>query len=89
MNLFKWLHRGSRAEVPEEPSNSELSNWLQGIEIRLDAVEKKAEATRRKVYRDGEVPPGEVGDSPPGPQLPLASLNPGDEIPANLLQYMR
>lgn len=71
--------REPRLRVIEESleSHKEVINTL--ID-RLGIVEKKAEATRRKVYRDGEEPETPV-DQPADPKPEPVHLGPGDPIP--------
>lgn len=69
----------------------EHDSQITGINERLNQLEKKAEATRRKVYRDGEN--GENGDTPipatsPTPAVQLSLLAPGQPIPPDLLKYL-
>lgn len=53
---------------------------------RLVQVEKKAEATRRKVYRDeeGSVSPTPTGETEPVQAPKVEDLQPGDIIPPGL-----
>lgn len=70
----KWLDQ--RVEHLAEASNVILD--------RLEAVEKMAQATQRKVYRDKAKTNGEdenQGDELPDPLASLRGLKPGDELP--------
>jgi len=75
---------GSRLSVIEESLESH-KQFLEAIADRLVQVEKKAEATRRKVYRDGEEPAPDATPQEPAP-LKFEDLQPGDIVPpgANL-----
>ena len=74
----------SRLSVIEE-SLAGHDTILHTVVDRLVLVEKKAEATRRKVYRDEE-PPAVPDQAPPGPEVgkpaPVSSENikPGDPV---------
>ena len=70
---------GSRLAVIEE-SLTGHEQILHTIVDRLVVVEKKAEATRRKVYRDGEEPvPTDQQES--APAVSAESLQAGDIVP--------
>lgn len=76
----------ARLTVMEESITSHME-LLGEIVNRLREVEKKAEATRRKVYRDEE-PAGE-GQKPDGEQAPLpdfSKVGPGEIVPQDYLQ---
>jgi len=72
---------------------TEIIHWLTEIAKRLDTVEKKAEATRQKVYRDNGseaeqvIAGGEVKSSPASAN-PLASLRAGELVPDDILKYL-
>ncbi|MBA7577921.1 hypothetical protein ES708_19777 [subsurface metagenome] len=70
---------GSRLAVIEE-SLASHKQFLEAIADRLVQVEKKAEATRRKVYRDGEEPAPDTTPQEPAP-LKFEDLQPGDIVP--------
>ena len=73
---------GSRLSVIEE-SQAGHEAILHTIVDRLVVVEKKAEATRRKVYRDEEEPA--PTDQPGVPPSPAAEeLGPGDIVPPGM-----
>ncbi len=56
-----------QVEPPQEPDVTESSR-IDGLEARLFALEKKAEATRRKVYRDSESEPEREAEAAVEPQ---------------------
>lgn len=68
----------------DEARLQQLAEGVQGMFNRLADVEKKAEATRRKVYRDAaNAPELEAGIPPPLPgdgSPSLASLGPGASV---------
>ena len=71
---------GSRLAVIEE-SQAGHEQILHTIVDRLVLVEKKAEATRRKVYRDDEEP-APKDQQEPAPAVPAENLQPGDIVPS-------
>jgi len=90
--VFGWFRRIFRRDGGDTGSEGE-SDLVLTIFSRLDALEsdmvdvkKKAEATRRKVYREEDKgPPGGDGEQPPQPQDVLANLRSGDEVPPGML----
>ena len=80
LSVKKQPGPGSRMAVIEESLGSH-EQVLHTLVERLVLVERKAEATRRKVYRDTEEPVAEEGkESPPAPSLD--DLQPGDIVPS-------
>lgn len=84
---FNWSIKrqpgpGSRLAVIEQSLDSH-KQFLEAIADRLVQVEKKAEATRRKVYRDGEEPVPETTTQEPAP-LKLEDMQPGDIVPSGM-----
>ena len=82
-NVKREPRQGQRIAVIEA-SLANQGDILKAVVEQLDLVGKKAEATRRKVYREAELPGGE----PPGPAPapvpvadPWALLKPGDPPP--------
>ncbi|MBA7663820.1 hypothetical protein ES703_71868 [subsurface metagenome] len=96
MKFLKWelaLKRRSKPltipEVIKGEVLGELKPFLTALVERLEAVEKMANATRVKVYRDASKGNGEpviVEDL--NPRQLLANLNPGDSVPDNLLNLL-
>jgi len=80
ISIKKQPGPGSRLAVIEE-SLTGHEQILHTIVDRLVIVEKKAEATRRKVYRDLEEPVPEDG-KPPEKAPALDELQPGDIVPS-------
>jgi len=67
-----------------------VNEWLESYDSRLREVEKKTEATRRKVYRELEA--ADSAESVVAEELEpltneqiLAKLGPGDIVPGNIL----
>ncbi len=79
ISVKKQPGSGSRLAVIEE-SLASHKKFIEAIADRLVQVEKKAEATRRKVYRDGEEPAPDTTPQEPAP-LKLEDLQPGDIVP--------
>jgi len=71
---------GSRLAVIEE-SLASHDQVLHALYERLGVVEKKAEATRRKVYRDGEEPAPTDGQQEAAPAVSVEELQAGDIVP--------
>ncbi len=87
MRFFKWrkakeptpdLDRSLTPDLMETMAN--LQQEMLEFAARLDEVSKKAEATRRKVYRDGENTP-ENGHQETDAATILANLKPGAPLP--------
>ncbi len=73
---------GARLAVIEESLESH-KQFIEAIAGRLVQVEKKAEATRRKVYRDEEEPvPTDQQETAPLPKID--DLQPGDIVPLGM-----
>ena len=70
---------GARLAVIEE-SLAGHEGILHTIVDRLVVVERKAEATRRKVYRDEEEP-APTDQQEAAPAVSLDNLQPGDIVP--------
>ncbi|GAI71654.1 unnamed protein product, partial [marine sediment metagenome] len=66
-----------------EESLGSHKQFIEAIADRLVQVEKKAEATRRKVYRDEE---GSGSPTPTGEPEPvqIPELQPGDIVPPGM-----
>ena len=80
LSVKKQPGPGLRLAVIEESLQSH-DQVLHQVVDRLREVEKKAEATRRKVYRDNEEPvPEEEKEKVETPSLD--NLQPGDIVPA-------
>ena len=75
-----------------EPKPVDLHLVIQEIASRLIEVEKKAEATRRKVYRDAPVSEEAAADLPPSPAPDplalLANIPPGGHVPPDLMKVL-
>lgn len=73
---------GPRLSVIEESLTSH-DQVLHSLYERLGVVEKKAEATRRKVYRDDEGPaPADQQEA--APAVSADALGPGDYVPPGM-----
>lgn len=79
IHIKRQTGQGARLAVIEG-SLERHHQFLEAIADRLVKVEKMAEATRRKVYRDGEEPAPEATAGEPAP-LKLEDLQPGDIVP--------
>ncbi len=62
-----------------------MVDWLKAYEVRLDLLEKKAEATRRKVYRDYPATESEGNGAAEVEPLPRAARQAGDIVDPRLL----
>ena len=80
LSVKKQPGPGSRLAVIEE-SLAGHEQILHTIVDRLVVVEKKAEATHRKVYRDEPASALEQGKEPPHTPPP-PELQPGDIVPS-------
>ena len=88
LSVKKQPGPGARLVVIEE-SLASHDQVLHSLYERLGVVEKKAEATRRKVYRDGEEPaptdqPAQPAQPEAAPAPSLDNLGPGDPVPSGM-----
>ena len=81
ISIKKQPGPGTRLAVIEESLESH-KQFLEAIAGRLVQVEKKAEATRRKVYRDGEEQA--PLDQPEPAPVKFEDLQPGDIVPLDM-----
>lgn len=90
--LGRWYPPAHVRDVSSEDYRA-LSDFVTEIEDRLGQVERQAEATRKKVYRDevkaepvsGAESVGPGVQTAPTPQDFLSGLEAGDQVPDGIL----
>ena len=87
-SLLNWLKGRMRGPKEDQgpPDLASIEHFVFELENRLTLVEKKAEATRRKVYRDVPLEEERVPENGGPPVAPpsLAGLRAGDPVPPGL-----